>query len=68
MIPILALTLLCEFYYPKGLNAKGLIRINPDLSVVGPKPAYFAAQAQSWRSWDRRVATIRVEARVDRLG
>lgn len=35
---------LSEFYYPKGLNAKGLLRINPDLSVIGPKPAYFAAQ------------------------
>lgn len=35
---------LSEFFYPKGLNAKGLLRINPDLSVVGPKQAYFAAQ------------------------
>lgn len=35
---------LSDFYYPKGLNAKGLLRINPDLSVVGPKPAYFAVQ------------------------
>lgn len=35
---------LSEFYYPKGLNAKGLLRIRPDLSVIGPKPAYFAVQ------------------------
>ncbi len=35
---------LSDFYYPNGLNAKGLLRINPDLSVVGPKPAYFAVQ------------------------
>jgi hypothetical protein len=35
---------LSDFYYPKGLNAKGLVRINPDLSVVGRKPAYFAVQ------------------------
>jgi hypothetical protein len=35
---------LSEFYYPNGLNAKGLLKIRPDLSIVGPKPAYYAAQ------------------------
>jgi len=42
-VPVNLFTL-SEFYYPHGRNAKGLLRINPDLSVVGPKPAYFAAQ------------------------
>jgi polysaccharide biosynthesis protein PslG len=28
----------------KGLNSKGLVKTNPDNSVVGPKPSYFAYQ------------------------
>lgn len=42
----MSLFTLSEFSYPKrGLNTKGLLQTNPDLTIKRPKPAYFAAQA-----------------------
>lgn len=39
---------LCELKYAqasmRGMNRKGLLRCNDDMTVIGPKPAYFAAQ------------------------
>lgn len=35
---------LMELRYPTGLNSKGLLKANEDMTVARPKPAYFAAQ------------------------
>jgi hypothetical protein len=42
-VPVNLFTL-SDFFYPNGINTKGLLKIRQDLTVIGAKPAYSAAQ------------------------